>query len=103
MSGGVFTRVFDDDGAVVRFSDADVQAEIKKKFASEGLRVETYEGTKKDYERTAKRPNKRETANPCPKCAEMFTKLGIEGSVMAHNRKGKGHTTPWDGHSTYRP
>jgi RHS repeat-associated protein len=83
--------------------DAGVKAEIKNRFAREGLTMETYEGTRRDYERTENKPNKRTVANPCSKCAAMFQELGIADHVMAHNNKGKNTLTRWNGHSTYRP
>lgn len=84
------------------------RAEIQRLFNEQGHTIETFDGTRGDYEH--QNPNS-QPMNPCPSCGRMFNDLGIGGQVRAPNRKsassaqrgsGANRTcrTAWDGRSS---
>ncbi|WP_420829750.1 RHS repeat domain-containing protein [Polyangium aurulentum] len=80
-------------------------ADARKKFAEEGYTIETYEGSREDYNRASKKERLRNRVNPCDFCASMLRDDRIAAQVRAPNEnqgKTRGRIEDeWNGAATY--
>ena len=87
-------------------AEKDIPAAIKKKFADDGLSIETYKGDTAHVKKELKKQQKGKKndlfgVNPCATCAGQFKALGIEDHVKAPNKNKKGKMKKWDKVSTW--
>jgi hypothetical protein len=83
-------------------------ASLKAKLDGEQHSIETYNGSKEDYDRASDEERKKMRANPCPKCATMLKEQNIQvyapnaqqGTIKSPSGVDP-FKNPWNGTATF--